>query len=340
MFTESKHTPHTLAKLTLLFALFVVMLGAYTRLSDSGLGCPDWPGCYGQVLVPDSSSELTKAQELYPDAPLEAKKAWIEMIHRYCAGALGLMILALFIMAWRRRSDRTVPLTLSFLVLLMVIFQAMLGMWTVTLSLLPVIVLGHLMGGMTVVALLFCLVKAWGVYADGSQSSASPKLKRFALLGLLIVVLQIFLGGWTSSNYATWACADFPTCHGEWLPDLKLKEAFDFSAPVGPNYLGGVLDHPVRVTIHWAHRLGALITLLIVGYLSWLLISERYGHFRTYGYLLGFVLILQLLIGVGNIVLHFPLWNAVLHNGMAAVLLMVLVGLNYKMYYARNQYLN
>lgn len=332
MFQSHPIWPKRLALLSLILALVVVMFGAYTRLKDAGLGCPDWPGCYGSVLVPESAEALSDAESLYPSMPVEADKAWIEMIHRYLAGTLGLLVLGLTILAWRYRRIRSAPFKTTFLLAAVIIFQALLGMWTVTLNLLPLVVTGHLLGGMLTVSLIWCVYQGWR-QSNVNRFFISSKVKLFSTLALIVLLSQIFLGGWTTSNYAAWACPDFPLCNGRLVPELTIEQAFDFSHPVGPNYLGGVLDHPSRATIHWFHRLGALLTLLVFLGLIANLYKTREKIFKGYARALSIALTLQLLLGVGNIVLHFPLWTAVLHNGFAAILLMLLVRLNYQVHH-------
>ena len=198
-------------------ALFVVVLGAYVRLSDAGLGCPDWPGCYGTLTVPQSESAIAHAETAYPDQPVEANKAWKEMIHRYFAGTLGLLVLAIFVLGWRARKEIKVSPWLPTFLLILIVFQAALGMWTVTLLLKPVVVTAHLLGGMATLGLLTWLAhRHLGIVSTGF--SHADNLRFWARWALVILFLQIFLGGWTSTNYAALACTDFPTCHGVWMP--------------------------------------------------------------------------------------------------------------------------
>jgi heme a synthase len=308
----------------------VVVLGAYTRLVDAGLGCPDWPGCYGFLTVPSSESSVAKAEARFPDTPFEADKAWWEMIHRYFAGGLGLVILALAGMAvlGRRRDAATgrpveVPVGLPVALLVLVICQAAFGAWTVTLKLLPQVVTAHLLGGFATLTLLWLLCLRLGVL----ESWAVPRARlAHAVVVLVAVVVQIALGGWVSSNYAALACPDFPTCHGDWWPAMDLATGFDIGHPVGPNYLGGQLESDARVAIHFAHRLGALVVLGLAGSLAWRLWRDRSPLAGP----LAVVLAVQLLLGVLNIVLVLPLWSATLHNAVGALLLGVLVTVNYR----------
>ena len=307
------------------FAAVVVLLGAYTRLVDAGLGCPDWPGCYGFLAVPDTHEEITIAEDAYPHAPVEADKAWPEMVHRYFAGALGLIIALLAVLAIRAREDKSQPLVLPLLLLGLVVFQAALGMWTVTMGLLPIIVMGHLLGGLTTLALLWLL---YFKLRDGNRPAYQSPLRTLSLIGLIIVFLQISLGGWTSANYAAIICTDFPTCQGHWVPPLDFSGAFQISQDGVQSYLGGFMGNDARVTVHWLHRFGALVTTLYL-----LLLAVRLfkgGHPRFAGWLV-LVLAVQVSLGISNIVLSLPLAVAVAHNGGAALLLLTMVTLVHAM---------
>lgn len=313
-----------------LLALVVVTLGAYARLKDAGLGCPDWPGCYGHYAVPHSAEELQTAMNRFPDQPVEAAKAWPEMLHRYVAGSLGLIILTLAIRTFQRRHIPGQPLIIPFILLGLVIFQALLGKWTVTLRLLPTVVMSHLLGGMTLLSLLSLLSLQQSGFA---KSIALTEIKRFrpwAAFALLIVIVQIALGGWTSANYAALACHDFPTCKGLLVPPLDFKEAFNLFVQVGPNYQGGLLDNAARVTIHFMHRFGALVTFTYVGLLSlWLMLARVPRALRNLGFMIFAALLLQVLLGILNVILQLPLHVAVTHNGVAAILVLLIVCLNY-----------
>jgi cytochrome c oxidase assembly protein subunit 15 len=219
-------------------ALCVVVLGAWVRLSDAGLGCPDWPGCYGHVDVPAGAGERAAAQAAYPERPLEPAKAWKEMVHRYAAGALGLLVAALAAVAVARRRRGVAP-GLPVALLALVIFQALLGMWTVTLLLKPIIVLAHLLGGLALLAGLTWLTLC---HAPRVPNLVHPPwLRGWVLVCAGVLVLQIMLGGWTSTNYAALACPDFPTCQGEWWPETDFANAFVPWRGLGIDYAGGVL---------------------------------------------------------------------------------------------------
>ena len=313
-----------LALLATLLALLVVLLGAYTRLTHAGLGCPDWPGCYGFLSVPQSEAQLAHAELHFPDTPVEADKGWSEMVHRYFAGALGLMIAVLAARAWRQRHVPDQPLKLPLFILLVVFAQAAFGMWTVTLKLWPQVVTGHLLGGVATLSLLFLLtLRLSGVL----PALAVPRrLQRWATAGLVLGILQIALGGWVSSNYAAVACIDVPTCHGEWWPAADFANGFHLTQHIGPNYLGGQLDSDARTAIHLTHRMGAVaLTLVLLG-LAWQL--RKVGMTRLAGLLLA-ALAVQISLGVSNVVFHLPLTVAVAHNAGGAALLLTLVLVNY-----------
>ena len=309
----------TIRRLTLAgigLALVVVVLGAYTRLADAGLGCPDWPGCYGQFGVPDSEAELQAAAARYPDAPVDVGKAWVEMVHRYFATALGALILALTVVAVRAKGavSRALPTAL----LALVILQGAFGAWTVTLKLWPQVVTAHLLGGFATLALLWWLALRTGAVPVGSVPA---RLRRLAVLALVVVTAQVALGGWVTSNYAALACPDFPTCHGAWVPPMDFGRGFDIFQAVGPNYLGGMLDSEARIAIQFAHRLGALAVLVVVGALGWRLATA--GNFLA-PWVLG-LLAAQITLGVLNVFLALPLWVATAHNAGGALLLLALV---------------
>ena len=310
----------------MLLAFVVVVLGAYTRLSDAGLGCPDWPGCYGKVIVPGSQEQIDQSNEIYATRPLESGKAWKEMVHRYAAGTLGLLILAIAVVAWRNREQGRQEAVMSVVLVSLVIFQALLGMWTVTLLLKPIIVMSHLLGGMTILALL-----AW-IYLKTGHSGAmlnptQHPLRFWALLGLIIVFIQVSLGGWTSANYAALICPDLPTCQGQWWPSMNFIEGFIPWRGLGVNYEFGVLDGPARTAVHMSHRLGAVITLLVVGYIAIRAILDPGPRIRWCGVVLLVVLFAQFSLGVANILLTLPIVVAVTHNGVAALLLLSMLAL-------------
>lgn len=316
-----------------ILALFVIVLGAFVRLSDAGLGCPDWPGCYGQITVPEQGEALLKAELAYPHKPVESAKAWKEMIHRYFASTLGFLILIMAALAIRNRKDPQQKVLLPVLLVGLVIFQGLLGMWTVTLLLKPVIVTLHLLTGLLTLSLLVWVTlshhPAWLKIKSGI-GAISGKTRGLALAGLLMVACQIFLGGWTSTNYAALYCTDFPTCHGQWIPQTNFSEAYTFIRPTGVNYEGGVLSTSAGVTVHFMHRVGAVLTLLIVGFLALrLLFKEQNPMVKGFGGLLLALLTLQISLGIANVLLLLPIPIAVSHNAGAALLLLSLVFLNH-----------
>jgi cytochrome c oxidase assembly protein subunit 15 len=296
-----------------ILAFCVVGLGAYVRLSDAGLGCPDWPGCYGQLLgVPEASHEMAQASAAFPDRPVDVGKAWKEMIHRYAAGALGLLVLAIAAAAWRQRRRL---LSAENALLLLIVLQAALGMWTVTLLLKPLIVTLHLLGGMATWATLVVL---W----HRQQQPTAPRLSTFGRLALAVVFLQIGLGGWVSSNYAAVACNQFPSCRAElWWPAADFSHGFTLLRELGSTASGQVLSFAALTAIHLGHRLGALLVLLVVGTYA---LRCRHDSARRGNLILG-ALALQLALGIANVLLQLPLPLAVLHNLGAAALLACLI---------------
>ncbi|GAB3014485.1 COX15/CtaA family protein [Bowmanella dokdonensis] len=314
----------------LALAFVVVILGAYTRLTDAGLGCPDWPGCYGFLTVPKEQQHIEQAEQAFPHRPVEAHKAWNEMIHRYFAGALGLVILAIFVKSLTGRSHHR-PVKLPFVLLLLVCFQAALGMWTVTMNLMPLVVMGHLLGGFTVLSCLFLLYLRLTPYRIPGGDANLRRFGSYALLGLVIVMAQIALGGWVSANYAALACTELPVCEANWWDRLDFAGAF--SVGHAQNYEFGTHDYAERMTMHIAHRLGALITFV---YLCWLAIRLYKGAsselFRSLSVMLVLVLGLQVALGVSNVVFSLPVGVAVAHNAVGACLLLMMVLINYTLF--------
>ncbi|MGB1581526.1 MAG: COX15/CtaA family protein [Nevskiales bacterium] len=365
------------AQLATLLTFAVVMLGAFVRLSDAGLGCPDWPVCYGHLAWPTAEEHIEVANENFPHRPVEVHKAWKEQVHRFLAASLGVLVLLLAVMAsyrrparlaliaitaasaaagtllyilgrvelasgfsivslllplfavWRWRDDARARLATGLLGL--VIFQAMLGMWTVTLLVKPIIVTAHLFGGLATLALLWLLVLQ-------SRNSSKPplanqRLPLYALLALLVLLGQIFLGAWTSTNYAALACPDFPTCQQQWWPQTNFAEAFTLWRGLGVNYEYGVLENTERLTIHLSHRIGAIVTALTVLLLLVLpLLREAAPPLKRLGLLALSALALQIGLGISAVLFYLPLHVAVAHNGGAALLLLVLVTINYALW--------
>jgi cytochrome c oxidase assembly protein subunit 15 len=310
-----------------IYTFVVVVVGAYVRLSDAGLGCPDWPGCYGELTPHHAQDDIAKAVEDQggTHGPVSLGKAWKEMFHRYIAGGLGLVILAIAVTAWlRRRELRQSPLLATSL-LVLVMFQAALGMWTVTLLLKPVIVTLHLLGGLATLALL-----AWlGLRQETFKRvpTAAMRLRPWALLTLLIVIAQIMLGGWVSTNYAALACVDFPTCHGQWLPEMDFHHGFQLVRELGMTAAGTHLSYDAITAIHWTHRVGAAVTFLYAG--GFALVLLRTAGLAGYGAVLLAVLLLQVALGIANVVAGLPLAVAAAHNAGAAILLVTAVVINF-----------
>jgi cytochrome c oxidase assembly protein subunit 15 len=360
-------TPARIAAFAAAFAFGVIVFGAFVRLSDAGLSCPDWPTCYGQATWPGHEKAIAEANAAFPDRPYETHKAWREQVHRMLAGTLGVLVLALSVAAaWRRRGllallgvaalaaalgvtlyieqsyalsgalslvaialplaaafrlDRPAPWRVALAVLAVVVFQAMLGMWTVTLLLKPVVVMGHLLGGLLTFALLSYVALA--LTTTRVPTPAQRDLKRAVVAGLVLLAGQIALGGWTSANYAALACGfDFPHCQGQWWPPTDFREGFVLWRGVGVNYEGGVLDAPARAAIQIAHRIGALV---VFCWLAWLAHRLASAKLRGIGIALGALLIAQVSLGIGNVKLGLPLPVGTAHNGVAALLLFTLI---------------
>lgn len=316
-----------LVTVAFVLTLGVIVLGAYTRLTDAGLGCPDWPGCYGFLKVPQKAENIARAIEAFPERPFEAHKAWNEMIHRYFAGALGLLIGAVFVISLKVKSA---PKLLPALLLGVVVFQALLGMWTVTMNLMPLVVMAHLLGGFSILALLAVL---WLQLTPACRFTA-PGLKRLKPLAWMaagILLVQIALGGWTAANYAALACIELPICEAGWQSRLNIAEAFDLHLG-HDDYEYGVMSATARQTIHVFHRIGAVVTLLTLGLLVVMLWRAGTQQLlRRFTIMLATVLLVQFSLGVLNVVLHLPLANAVAHNVVAANLLMLMVVLLYQL---------
>lgn len=324
-----------LVLMTTLLALCVVVLGAYVRLSDAGLGCPDWPGCYGRISPHHAAEEIAQAVAVLPDGPVSTHKAWKEMTHRYFAGTLGLLIVIIAVWAWRKRSLLAQSPVLPVVLVGLVIFQALLGMWTVTERLKPFIVSAHLLGGMMTLALLVWL--AMRQFSGGYRMDRTSvgSLRGWAGLGLLLVFLQIALGGWVSSNYAALACAGFPQCNGVWWPEMDFSRAFRLVRELGMTADGAFLPREGLTAIHWVHRLGAYLVLLYTGWLAFRVMRIR--SMRGVAWVVMALLLTQLTLGICNVMLSLPLPLAVAHNGVAALLLVAMVMLNFRLSLGRNQ---
>lgn len=320
----TKVTYNKITGIAVALTLIVIVLGAWVRLTDAGLGCPDWPGCYGKLTWPKTEDQVLAANTQWAERPVETGKAIREMVHRYAAGILGLLVLLLTASAWRRRSsDPTQPVILPTVSLLWITFQAALGMWTVTLLLKPAIVLAHLAGGMLTLALLFLLYLRTRPHAHRTPGLSELAVRWPIRLGFIVIATQLLLGGWVSTNYAALACPDFPTCMGQWWPEADFDEGFQLWRGVGVDYEGGVLDQSARVAIHLAHRIGAIVVITYFGYLLWRLFQVP--SLRQSASWLGGLLVAQITLGILNVVLGLPLSIAVAHNGFAALLIMAMV---------------
>jgi heme a synthase len=316
-------TPRTLAVATLLATVALVMLGAYVRLTDAGLGCPDWPGCYGKLSPTQAADQIQAAEKTAPEGPVSLPKAWREMVHRYFASFIGVMILAIATQALIRRrgqfvdrDDSAAKIGLPLALVVVVVLQGLFGKWTVTL----------LLGGMTLVALL-----AWLSVRHLRLTSGPPSglraIRPWAAIGLAVLAMQIALGGWVSTNYAALACVDFPTCHGAWKPATDFSHGFHFLRELGMTAEGTPLSNEALNAIHWAHRIGALMAFLVLAYLGHRAMSLP--ALRRPGAVLLGLLLLQVTLGIANVLGSLPLPVAVAHNGIAALLLAVLVMLNF-----------
>jgi heme a synthase len=328
-----------LALAGVLLGFCVVVLGAYVRLSAAGLGCPDWPGCYGQ-LTPAGAEQSTAAQAAYPNRPLEPGKAWREMIHRYAAGTLALIVVVIAALAIATRESRVVAPGYALALFGIVVFQAVLGMLTVTWLLKPLIVTLHLLFGLTTLALMWWLFlslpglpvpglpvpgRPVAIVRAGADSAGGRAL---AVIALCVLGAQIALGGWTSSNYAAVACPDFPKCQNAWWPHANFGNAFVLWRGLAINFEGGVLDNPARIAIHLTHRLGALVaTLMLTTAAVVTLLQTRQPRRRAAAIAVLGCVALQLCIGITMVMRGFPLWLATAHNAGAALLLLATLAL-------------
>ena len=362
---------HRIAWLAVALATCVIVFGAFVRLSNAGLSCPDWPTCYGMATWPTTPDHARAADHAATAIrPIEPSKAWREQFHRIIAGLLGVLVLALALLATRRRPQGwlhvigaavlvaiAIPLYMrgqhvaasvlaiagelallagvlrwsdtdlartSTLTLAVIIFQALLGMWTVTWLLKPVVVMGHLLGGLTTFSLLTWI--AWRATGIPIRSGEAGRLRRLLLIGLVLLAIQIALGGWTSANYAALACGtDFPKCAGQWWPAHDFREGFVLWRGIGVDYEGGILDNQARIAIQLAHR---MVAILVTGHLLVLALRLlRSPGLRGWGGLLGILLVAQVALGIANVVMSLPLHVATAHNAGATALLFVLVTL-------------
>lgn len=306
-------------------ALLVIVLGAFVRLTDAGLGCPDWPGCYGKMLVPAEITDIRLGDAQWRSRPLEVGKAWREMAHRYLAGILGIGICAMAALAYAARPNSSKVVVYALVPL--VVFQAVLGMWTVTLLLKPLVVVAHLVGGIAILVLLWWnFLETKGLERIEHDLGALPTLVRLATL---ILFVQVCLGGWTSANYAALTCADFPLCQGQWWPEMDFGEGFTLWRGLGVDYEFGVLETPARTAIHFAHRVGAIAVTLVTLGVAVLGLRSDSGHLHSVAWCILAALAFQLTMGVTNVLGGLPLVVAVAHNAGAALLSVSLITLVY-----------
>ena len=321
----SQHDPKLgllmrLSQLGIAFTAAVILMGAFTRLMDAGLGCPDWPGCYGEWVVPDHSVAETHASAV----PLEPVKAWLEMIHRYLASMLGGLVLMMLVLGWSRRHRQGYPWKLTLGLLAVILIQGAFGAFTVTLRLWPQVVTLHLLGGVLVMLLFLWLHLRLRVMPLHTASAPRPlpRLSRWWAISALLLVVQLALGGWTSSNYAGIACQGFPTCNGQWWPAMDWSDGFHLTQQLGPDYLHGQLHADARTTIHLAHRLGALA----LGLSLVLLAARHWREARLRPWLSGMLAAygLQVGLGIANVVWWLPLGLALAHTAGAILLALMM----------------
>jgi len=298
------------------FCFVVIGLGAWTRLADAGLGCPDWPGCYGFVTFPTTPDEIAIAESLYPDSPVEIDKIIPEVVHRYFAASLGLLAIALLFIAFREKKMKTESAAL----LLIIIGQGIFGYLTVSLKLHPLIVTSHLFGAIITTS-LFLIIFMKSLKISNSYAIL-VRNKPYIIVGFILILGQIFLGAWTSTNYAARACLDLPYCQGQLVPDTNFKEGFNLFQTIGPNYLYGQMSYEARVAIHLTHRIGAIVVFFYSLFLAAKLWSRNtrpiVGSFLA-------ILFFQVFLGVNNVLSSLPLWNAVAHNIVGVMLVLTFV---------------
>ena len=321
-----------LAALTLFLTLDLVLFGAFTRLTDSGLGCPDWPGCYGQSNPVAARGEISAAQQAMPTGPVTHGKAWVEMLHRYLATAVGALITVLLVAtAWQARRGRVPRAALGWAVasFVGVCVQGAFGAFTVTLKLYPAIVTLHLLGGLALLALLVVQHQALLPTAPvPTPIELPPGVRRTARFAVVLVVLQIALGGWVSTNYAVLACSEFPTCHdGQWWPAMDFEHGFTLLRELGLRGDGAVLSFQSLTAIHMVHRLAALVVLAAIVVLAWWLRGCESSRLRRFGLGFGVAALWQFASGLSNVVLGWPIVAALAHTGGAAVLVLLFASL-------------
>jgi cytochrome c oxidase assembly protein subunit 15 len=318
-----------LTVLTLFLTFDLVLFGSFTRLTDSGLGCPDWPGCYGNASPVGAHAEISAAQQAMPTGPVTHGKAWVEMIHRYLATGVGVLILVLAVFSWRehvrgkREGSRRLSPWWATLTLIWVCVQGAFGALTVTMKLFPAIVTLHLLGGLLLLALLCLQAVRYAQMHDATAGRATPPgLHALLWWGLGLLTLQIALGGWVSTNYAVLACTEFPACQGSWWPEMNFAQGFELWRELGLTGAGEHISFAALTAIHYVHRLAAYAVIAILALLAWRM--RGLPQWRTPARWLGALLALQFLTGLSNVVLDWPLLAAVLHTGGAAGLVVLL----------------
>jgi cytochrome c oxidase assembly protein subunit 15 len=324
---------HRLVLLTVFFTFDLILFGAFTRLSDSGLGCPDWPGCYGVSNPIAALAQIREAESLMPDGPVTLSKAWIEMLHRYFAMGVGFLIIIIVVWSWMKKQVMGAKITSTSIgILILVCIQGAFGAWTVTLKLQPVIVTIHLMLALTLLAALTYLSSMSARlenYSNLRPIKTMVPFKKIAWIVLAVLALQIFLGGWVSTNYAVLACDDFPLCHGAWYPAMNFSEGFTLWRELGKSVDGSYLSIEALRAIHWTHRVGAILAVIAVFYLAfklWVISKDNpTSMIKSWAISLFGLGILQVVTGMSNIILDWPLLAALLHTGGAAAMVFVMI---------------
>ncbi len=325
LFSKEQNKYKKLIAVTLFLTFDLIIFGAFTRLTDSGLGCPDWPGCYGEANPFQAHSEIKAAESLLPTGPVTVAKAWIEMIHRYLAMSVGFLIMLQMGIAWWQRKTRPFSPWLATSLFVLVGIQGAFGKWTVTMKLQPIIVTIHL-----ILALIILSMLAWAWQRESSRSETNYSRPLYQLLPIAFIILlvQVALGGWVSTNYAALACHDYPLCNGELVPQLDFEHAYVLWRELGRTGSGDFLPFSALITIHWVHRSFAWIVFAVLGYVAFL--GRKHANTKTLSNAVLAVLLMQLITGVATIYFSWPLAIAVLHNAGAAVLVLLLSMLNYR----------
>ncbi|HJU71220.1 MAG TPA: COX15/CtaA family protein [Paucimonas sp.] len=316
---------------TLFLTFDLIMFGAFTRLTDSGLGCPDWPGCYGQANPFQSHAAIRAAEAIMPTGPVTIMKAWIEMLHRYLAMSIGVLIISMMVIAWLKwlrsaRTNATFAPWYPTLLFGFVCLQGAFGAWTVTMKLQPIIVTTHLLLGISLLALLAWLAARQSAHLPVAPQAATLRVP--AIMAALLLAIQLALGGWVSTNYATLACSQFPLCNGTIVPQMDFEHGFTLWRSLGKTAGGDFLPFPALTAIHWTHRMFAFVAAALIAWVAHR--ALKIDGLRKTGRWLLMIVLLQLATGISTIFLNWPLALAVIHNGGAALLALLLTMLNYK----------